>query len=194
MLARASGGEGLHPSTPFLRFLPLLLLLLGAAVSLAENNPQTGLPNNGQVTASGYNPDAQIQTGTRTSFPFIANASLSNAALTVTNLSNPALFPIFTVSGRPNISFSCRFSATAQTCAFRYVAMYRANSTAPLNLLGISPIITITLDTSYAPPTDNTGLYIAPDFIQDSYGANVATLQIVALPASGTLTIGMGSY
>jgi hypothetical protein len=72
------------------------------------------------------------------------------------------------------------------------VALYQASSSAPLNVLGISPITTITLD--LVPPTDPAGLYMAPNVLQDSYGASDGVLLLVYAPSAGTVTLGMGSY
>ena len=183
-----------------MRKFAFILVLVAAGLlglrarSSAENNPSSGWPSQtGYVFASGYNADAQVTTGSPTTFPFIpATSSASTIDLSTGNLQNPAVCPRFKVSGRPNISISARFSQSGQSVAVRYVAMYQANSSAAPTILGISPITTITLE--FNPPTDQQGRFIAPNVIQDSYGASDATLLIVSPPAAGTVTLGMGSY
>jgi hypothetical protein len=175
----------MHLGNPLVRILGALLVVLviilaaifGASVARAANYETATVQ---QVNGSGYQLDDQVT-------PY--RSALTVADSTVINSAFFGSVPEFGVLGRQNLSMSCRFSVAAQTAVFRLVGISK-NAAGTNTLLGISGPIFVTA-TAF---TDSSGHFIAPTFVFDSYASSHARLALVTPPASGTVTVWLGSY
>lgn len=94
----------------------------------------------------------------------------------------------FPTGGRPSIPVSARFSAASQSCAVRIVWIWKDSTTNML--LDISDPVTIT-GTSYV---DSDGRYVGPGPVFDTRGASHVRVIVSTAPASGTVSLWVGSY
>jgi hypothetical protein len=146
-------------------------------------NGQTGFPVGGTITALGYNRDQQTA---------VFRAGLSTADTNSLSTLLGVAANDFTLSGRPNISISGRFSVgSSNTCQVRVVWVYQ--TPAGVNyVLGVSNLLTLTASTAQ---DQVTSYYIAPDVVFDGSGATDCWVQLVTAPTGGgTVDLWVGSW
>lgn len=162
-------------------FLAVGLATLSVARQAQAASGQNGYPNG--IFAQGYYYD--LQTGAWQSARGVADSS----SLTTANILL-STFTKFTTGGRPNLKLSARFSNAGASCVARFVYTNETSPAAPV-LLGVSSAITLTADT-VNPVTDQSGLFMAPDFVADTGGAPHMHVLLHSVSA-GTVTFFSGS-
>lgn len=157
----------------------LALVAFMPRTQAADNDPGTTTIQSG--VAEHYRQDKQVAVFRDD----IAAVDSSGVADVLANVE------LFRCNGRQNIPVSARFVLAGGSCTVR--AYYYYSSAGSYYFLGHSGDVVLTASTS--PPTQDAALqHIAPTYVFDGAGATHVAIVVVAVPASDTFDLWVGSY